>query len=30
MSDTVDDRLPDRPGDDDPGRGRRIGIDVGT
>lgn len=23
-------RLPDRPGDDDPGRGRRIGIDVGT
>jgi putative holliday junction resolvase len=23
-------RLPDRPGDDDPGRGRRIGIDVGS
>ncbi|KWX24942.1 Holliday junction resolvase RuvX [Mycolicibacterium wolinskyi] len=27
---STDDRLPDRPGDDDPGRGRRIGIDVGT
>lgn len=26
----TDDRLPDRPGEDDPGRGRRIGIDVGT
>ncbi|MBU8810331.1 Holliday junction resolvase RuvX [Mycolicibacterium goodii] len=26
----TDDRLPDRPGADDPGRGRRIGIDVGT
>ncbi|MGV0742540.1 Holliday junction resolvase RuvX [Mycolicibacterium sp. XJ870] len=26
----TDERLPDRPGDDDPGRGRRIGIDVGT
>ena len=25
-----DDRLPDRPGRDDPGRGRRLGIDVGT
>jgi len=25
-----DDRLPDRPGGDDPGRGRRLGIDVGT
>lgn len=24
------DRLPDRPGGDDPGRGRRLGIDVGT
>ena len=24
------DRLPDRPGVDDPGRGRRLGIDVGT
>lgn len=30
MSETVADRQPDRPGDDDPGRGRRIGIDVGT
>lgn len=27
---TTDDRRPDRPGDDDPGRGRRLGIDVGT
>ncbi|MCU1682398.1 MAG: RNAse H-fold protein YqgF [Amycolatopsis sp.] len=25
-----DDRRPDRPGGDDPGRGRRIGIDVGS
>jgi putative Holliday junction resolvase len=25
-----DDRLPDRPGGDDPGRGRRLGVDVGT
>lgn len=24
------DRLPDRPGDDDPGHGRRLGIDVGS
>jgi putative holliday junction resolvase len=24
------DRLPDRPGRDDPGRGRRLGVDVGT
>jgi putative holliday junction resolvase len=24
------DRLPDRPGGDDPGRGRRLGIDVGS
>jgi len=24
------DRLPDRPGPDDPGRGRRLGVDVGT
>lgn len=23
-------RSPDRPGDDDPGRGRRLGVDVGT
>jgi putative Holliday junction resolvase len=23
-------RLPDRPGDDDPGRGRRLGVDVGS
>lgn len=23
-------RVPDRPGDDDPGRGRRLGVDVGT
>lgn len=29
MSDT-DDRQPDRPGRSDPGRGRRLGIDVGT
>ncbi len=29
MADT-DDRLPDRPGGDDPGRGRRLGVDVGT
>ena len=28
MADT--DRMPDRPGTDDPGRGRRLGIDVGT
>ena len=26
----VQNRLPDRPGIDDPGRGRRLGIDVGT
>jgi putative Holliday junction resolvase len=26
----IDDRLPDRPGGDDPGRGRRLGVDVGT
>jgi putative holliday junction resolvase len=26
----TDDRLPDRPGGDDPGRGRRLGIDVGS
>jgi putative holliday junction resolvase len=24
------DRLPDRPGGDDPGRGRRLGVDVGS
>jgi putative Holliday junction resolvase len=24
------DRLPDRPGSDDPGRGRRLGVDVGS
>ena len=29
MADTHD-RLPDRPGGDDPGRGRRLGVDVGT
>ncbi|MCV7422965.1 Holliday junction resolvase RuvX [Mycobacterium yunnanensis] len=29
MTDT-DDRQPDRPGGDDPGRGRRLGVDVGT
>ncbi|MBB2772202.1 MULTISPECIES: Holliday junction resolvase RuvX [Mycolicibacterium] len=29
MTDT-DHRLPDRPGEGDPGRGRRIGIDVGS
>ena len=29
MVDT-DYRLPDRPGGDDPGRGRRLGVDVGT
>ena len=23
-------RVPDRPGPDDPGRGRRLGVDVGT
>ncbi|MCV7258158.1 Holliday junction resolvase RuvX [Mycobacterium shimoidei] len=28
--DTAVDRLPDRPGGDDPGRGRRLGIDVGS
>lgn len=27
---SVQNRVPDRPGADDPGRGRRIGIDVGT
>jgi len=27
---TTDDRQPDRPGRDDPGRGRRLGVDVGT
>jgi putative Holliday junction resolvase len=27
---SLHDRLPDRPGTDDPGRGRRLGIDVGT
>lgn len=27
---SIDDRLPDRPGSDDPGRGRRLGIDVGS
>ena len=26
----IDDRPPDRPGGDDPGRGRRLGVDVGT
>ncbi len=28
--DTAAHRLPDRPGGDDPGRGRRLGIDVGS
>lgn len=27
---SAQDRMPDRPGADDPGRGRRLGIDVGT
>ncbi len=27
---SVQNRMPDRPGADDPGRGRRLGIDVGT
>jgi putative Holliday junction resolvase len=27
---SLQNRLPDRPGSDDPGRGRRLGIDVGT
>ncbi len=27
---SVDNRVPDRPGADDPGRGRRLGIDVGS
>ena len=27
---SVQDRMPDRPGPDDPGRGRRLGVDVGT
>lgn len=26
----VQDRVPDRPGPDDPGRGRRLGVDVGS
>jgi putative holliday junction resolvase len=26
----IEHRLPDRPGSDDPGRGRRLGIDVGS
>jgi putative Holliday junction resolvase len=26
----TEDRLPDRPGGDDPGRGRRLGVDVGS
>jgi putative Holliday junction resolvase len=29
LAETVD-RQPDRPGGDDPGRGRRLGVDVGT
>lgn len=28
--DSVAHRLPDRPGSDDPGRGRRLGVDVGA
>lgn len=27
---SAQDRMPDRPGTDDPGRGRRLGVDVGT
>jgi putative Holliday junction resolvase len=27
---SVQDRMPDRPGPDDPGRGPRLGVDVGT
>lgn len=27
---SAQDRTPDRPGPDDPGRGRRLGVDVGT
>ena len=27
---SAQDRVPDRPGSDDPGRGRRLGVDVGT
>jgi len=27
---SIQDRMPDRPGTDDPGRGRRLGVDVGT
>ena len=27
---SAQDRMPDRPGPDDPGRGRRLGVDVGT
>lgn len=27
---SVQNRMPDRPGADDPGRGRRLGVDVGT
>ena len=27
---TTADRQPDRPADSDPGRGRRLGVDVGT
>ena len=27
---SVQDRMPDRPGPDDPGRGRRLAVDVGT
>ena len=30
MQDGVADRVPDRPGPDDPGRGRRLGVDVGS
>lgn len=30
MEAMVSERMPDRPGADDPGRGRRLGVDVGT
>lgn len=30
MAEHVPDRQPDRPGPDDPGNGRRLGVDVGT
>lgn len=30
VAEAVSGRMPDRPGIDDPGRGRRLGVDVGT